>query len=225
MNEYFDYLLTKLGPLQAAKPVLPKSIKDWHDRLPGALVEFWEEHGIGMWANGKFQLCDPDEYAGLVKILLGEDKQFSVDKTYIYGFSAFGELLLWNEIYQNASIDLVYQSATAACTKADWTASDPNAAIMVGMMKINDNDVFTLFEDKPGNPPLFKKCLKALGHVELGECYGMFPALPLGGTLEVASFKKVRALEHFGFLAQLGPISLMDYSGGKQRFVRHLNKG
>jgi hypothetical protein len=75
-NEHFAYLLKKLGPLQQTKPVPQGSIDKWHDRLPGGLLDVWQEHGIGMWANGKFQLCDPDEYAGLVRILFGESKNF-----------------------------------------------------------------------------------------------------------------------------------------------------
>lgn len=59
----------------------------------------------------------------------------------------------------------------------------------------------------------------------LGECYGFFPALEIGGVSLVENTRKVKALEHFTFLAQLGPVRLFDYSSGRQQFVRELGAG
>jgi hypothetical protein len=222
MNQSFQQMINKYGEPQNAIALDAKDIQILISHIPPFLLDLWKVYGIGMWADGKFQFCNPLDYSGVVQLLLKNDPQFLPHQTYLYGFSAFGDLLLWNETYQRLSIDLVYQTASAGCTRANWKPGDPNNAIIPTLMRIDDKDHLTLFENTPNAPPLFKKIVKALGRVSLGECYGMFPALPLGGTLQVSSFKRVKALEHFAFLAQLGPINLIDYAGGKSRTVRQL---
>lgn len=94
------------------------------------------------------------------------------------------------------------------------------------------DDHFEFLLGRYGRPnkaePCAEKELSALqGRLPatLGECYGFFPALEIGGVSLVENTRKVKALEHFTFLAQLGPVRLFDYSSGRQQFVRELGAG
>jgi hypothetical protein len=69
---------------------------------------------------------------------------------------------------------------------------------------------------------MFEKCLKIYGELELGQCYGLVPALAFGGAALVENVEKMSALEHFGFLCQLGQVDLCTYSKGNRSFLRNL---
>lgn len=74
--------------------------------------------------------------------------------------------------------------------------------------------------DKNGKP-LFKRAISKLGRLEIGECYGFFPALALGGSPELENLKRVRAPEHFTIIAQTLEFNLIDVRGpGDQVVVR-----
>ena len=81
------------------------------------------------------------------------------------------------------------------------------------------------YEDTPEAPLMFKRTRKALGELTLGEVYGFVPALEFGGVARLENVRRVSALEHFSFLAQLGPVQLFEYSTGDKRFVRTLGTG
>ncbi|WP_259779841.1 DUF1851 domain-containing protein [Aestuariispira ectoiniformans] len=68
--------------------------------------------------------------------------------------------------------------------------------------------------------PLFARAKKKLGALEPGECYGFFPALAMGGAPKLENLKRVQALEHFLFLAQLQQFTLVDFLSRPVREVR-----
>jgi hypothetical protein len=72
----------------------------------------------------------------------------------------------------------------------------------------SDND----FYDINGNA-LFKRAVKKLGPLEIGECYGFFPALALGGSPELEHLKRVSAPEYFAIVAQTMDFNLIDVQG------------
>ena len=222
MNEDFEYLVKKNGPQAHSQPFDERDATFWAGRLPSGLIEFWRAFGVGTWAGGKFQFCRPDRYAEIVRIVLADDSDFNAEQTHLFGFGAFGDLLLWNEKRQRLSINLPYLEATADATQANWKAIDPNIACTSTLVRVGRDDQFTLFENTDSAAPLFKKCAQRLGEPEPGECYGLFPALALGGSTDINSVKRVKALEHFSILAQLGPVRLVDYSGGSTRYIRNL---
>ncbi|MER0240400.1 T6SS immunity protein Tdi1 domain-containing protein [Fulvimarina sp. MAC8] len=62
------------------------------------------------------------------------------------------------------------------------------------------------FSDYLGEP-MFSPCVERYGAPTMDECYGFFPALAIAGldspTRSVDHIKRVKALEHYTFLAQL----------------------
>lgn len=85
-----------------------------------------------------------------------------------------------------------------------------------------DDDHTDMLEATQGAPVLFARTLKKLSELSPGEVYGFFPALAMGGSARLDTLRKVKALEHLAFLAQLGPARLMDYRSGRESFVREL---
>ncbi len=208
MNRYFTYLVEQYGPPTDAEPFGADDARLLRGRLPEALLAFWTECGIGSWLNAKLQFWHPDKYAGVVKMILDGDPEFAAGKTHLYAFGAFGELQLWNENKDTMSINLPYLRARTASTNPKWHKEDDDAAIIGTLFGLDRKTSLSLFENTPSTPPMFDKCVKTYGKLERGECYGLFPALALGGSTKVANVKRVPALEHFTLLAQLGPVRL-----------------
>ena len=222
MNELFAYKVEKFGAPANAEPFDAAAALQWRNKLPNGLLELWQEYGIGMWANGKFQFCRPDRYDSIVETIFQGDHQFQPSRTHLFGFGAFGDLLLWNEDLQNIAISLPYLRGSADVSEPDFKAYDQNVAISSTLTRIEADTSLTLFENTSSAPPIFNKCRRRFGELEPGECYGLFPALALGGSTDINSVKRVKALEHFSILAQLGPVRLVDYSGGSTRYIRNL---
>ncbi len=222
MNEDFAYVAQKLAPpLQTAHPG-QALVAQFQSKLPSGLIEFWQEYGIGSWAGGKFQFCNPADYAGVVTLILRGDPDLSPDHTHLIGYGAFADLVLWNEKFHGLLVNLPYLRATADFIRPNRKPSEPNIALSSRLYHLSNKRTFTLFDNTASAAPIYERCVKRLGPPDLGECYGLHPALALGGSTDIASVKRVRAREHFAILAQLGPIRLLNYDGLKEIFVRNL---
>ena len=224
-EDRFGYMVGKFGVPAHAQKVDPETLSDMSGKLPSTLLAFWKTYGLGLWLGGKFQFADPLRYAPVVETVLSGDAELSPAQTHVYGYSAFGELYLWSETHQRLRISLPDLSAAGGFTDADWTPSDPDIAIIPTLAMLDHDENANRHEDTPDAPLMFKRTRNKLGEVTLGEVYGFVPALEFGGIARLESVRRVSALEHFSFLAQLGPVQLFDYSSGDQRFVRQLGAG
>ena len=72
-----------------------------------------------------------------------------------------------------------------------------------------DPDVFD--EEDECGVLLFKRAKKKLGALDYRECYGFSLASPLGGYRTLDKLEKFSAPEHYSFLAQLQPFTLIDW--------------
>ncbi len=108
ISESFQFLTDRFG---APKPTRSLDLDDealLRQQLPGSLVDFWKVYGLGQWLEGGFQFCKPDDFASLLPAIFNGDKDFKPEDCFIYGYSAFGGLFIWNKKHYNIEIDLVY---------------------------------------------------------------------------------------------------------------------
>ena len=73
---------------------------------------------------------------------------------------------------------------------------------------------------------MYERCQAMHGHLEAGECYGFFPALAVVGIgspfRRVENIQRVKAMEHFAILAQMGDFHLMKTVPGGVAPVRRI---
>jgi hypothetical protein len=222
VNDVFCYLVEKYGAPQKASPLSQSELVMLHDRLPSGLLDFWREFGAGSWLSGKFQFCSPAQYKSIVDLIFRDDPQFQASRTHLYGYTAFGELWLWNEDFQRLEVSLPRLWAASPVTSHDWTPRDPDRALLAPLSRLDRGATADWREDTDATPLMFERVRRALGELDLGECYGFIPTLQLGGAATLETVRRMPALEHFAALAQLGPIALFDYSETDQHFVRTL---
>lgn len=206
-KDWFAKLLDHNGlPEQASRP-RPEQLAALDGHLPDDLLSFWRRYGIGMWKQGKFQFCLPQRFKPVVDRIFAGDAQLIPGETHIVGFSAFGELLAWNEQHQSLLINLPHFAVRVDKFNDDKVTGNYPIAIPLFLLKFDES--FDFFEDTPKAEPLFSRARARLGQLSLGECYGFVPALPLGGPARLDNLQRMDALTHFSFLADLGRCHLL----------------
>jgi hypothetical protein len=108
LNEEFLYLVEEFGPPVDPVTLEPIRLQALRSRLPGALIDFWSELGVGMICDGMFQFCDPDDLEDIVDGILGNDPDFGPGSVCCYGYSAFSELHGWHQEKGACKVDLMY---------------------------------------------------------------------------------------------------------------------
>lgn len=148
------------------------------------LTALWREDGWARYADGLFWTVDPREFSGLA-----EEWKIVSNKALVFGRNAFGDLFLLNEG------ELFFLSLQGNCL----LPLGPSVYIF-----LNSTLVETDLMDSFFNKKLFKAVHKRLGNLETNECYGLFPALALGGDDEdPTAFRRVKLREYLSILSQI----------------------
>lgn len=219
LTEEFAYIVQKFGAPAGVAPSAAADLGRYAGQLPQALLDLWATHGQGLMLDGKFQFCDPVRFAPLARLIFGNDPDLPAARCHIFGYSAFGTLLVWNEDHDDIRVSLVDATASSLALTGKASPLAPDIAISLPLFQL-DADVFDAY-DQDGKP-LFARSRKALGKLKPGQVYGFVPMLALGGSRRLENLKVVSALEHFAMLAQAAPIQLIDTSTMNARVIRPL---
>jgi hypothetical protein len=222
MQDNINAIFSRNGDFSNNRTVGNDDLNKFQKKIPDFLLEIWRQKGIGSWGNGKYWLCLPSDFDGLLSLIFGKDKDFSDQDCYVIAYTAFGNLIVWSERYGKAEITLLNSIVTC-----DGVINPNNvfpgkvslATEFFGALKRDTVDAYD------GNDkPLFVRAKKKLGALESKECYGFAPALAMGGTPKLGNLKKMKAHEHFLFLAQLQEFTLMDYLSRPIKAVRRIGE-
>lgn len=219
MHEDFQYLVSEYGDFTDVKTVAADDLKSLREVFPAEFIDFLQEAGVGVWQRGRFQFCNPIEMTELCRLIFAGDADFKPERTFIYGYGAIGRLFVWNADWnETMEIDLPRLEATSLLNKK---AKERGMGAIVSSILYLDQGFYDLLDPESAKPVL-AKTLKKHGFLRVGEVLGYFPALAMGGSGTPETLKKVSALEHFTFLAQLGPIKLNRVQEGGGKFLRNL---
>ncbi|SCB58939.1 GAD-like domain-containing protein [Rhizobium aethiopicum] len=70
MNNYqarLDSIVEDFGAPESGTAA--PDVGSYQDKVPEALIDFWQQNGIGTILDGYFQLCDPARYSGILKLV------------------------------------------------------------------------------------------------------------------------------------------------------------
>lgn len=207
MDKVFAKFIEKFGPPIDRREV-PVSSIDWYSgKLPPKLLEYWSEHGWGGYGGGIFWLVNPQDYEPVVSTWIENTRLSSYDTYHLIARSAFGDLYLWGE-KTGFSLEITSISSQFLFYENTFTKEQLNAELQGFILsrEIISND----FND------LFEPARKKFGSLKNDEMYGFFPALMLGGSDSLDHLKKVSAVEHLVFLAQLTDLEPYPFSATPQ---------
>lgn len=219
-NENIDAIFSRNGSFSPHSKVPPDVISAYRGKLPDILLEIWESHGVGVWGEGIFQLCMPDAFNGLLSQIFHADDDFSHQDCHVIGYGPFGYLLVWSERHWMTHIHLNRSEIICPGLIAPERKRSTESIIATVLFGISKN-VTNLGYDED-DKPLFTRARKKLGNLDIGQAFGFFPALAMGGAPRLENLRIVPALEHFLFLAQLQPFNLVDYLANPPRIVREI---
>lgn len=201
------------------RPVAAERIQQYRGKLPEFLLEIWRLHGLGSWAKGLYNLCDPDDFKGLLSQVFHADADLSHQDCHVFAYSAFGELAVWSERHGTVGVALL--TARVDCPGlADPAAKGDPDIRMVNALSLYAEALQALDVSDEDGKPLFARAVKKLGTPEPGQAFGFFPAPAAGGAQDLDHLRLTPALEYFLFLAQLQRFSLVDYLSSPPRIIR-----
>lgn len=180
---YAEILTRVLGPPSQAAPVLPEDLASLAGTVPDDLLALWREHGWAGYGDGLFWTIDPRQLAELLPTW-----SLMPPASMVIGRDAFANLYLLSEgrPYQfNVHRDEPDMVAMSLDLFLETLLDDPE------------------FRQSYMWSDLFVKARKRCGPLQSDECYAFFPALALGGSVDVKSLQRVKYYEHLQFLAQL----------------------
>ena len=227
MASMFTALIGKHGPPAKAMPMAPAELDALAEQLPSELLAFWREYGLGTWLDGKFQFCRPGDYAELVEQVFEDDPDFLPSATHMVGFSAFGQLLLWNEQHKRVVVDLPRLVARVDSFDVRKPGAPIHFSLATPLSLVGHEGSFDVFEQDEAARPLFARALARLGPLDLGQCYGFVPMLAFGGSAKLDRIERLDAEVHFSLLAGAGRCRVMAVQtpGGHPAPLRELGSG
>jgi len=206
-DNHFKSIIDKFGQPAGGGAVDPAMVETYRDRVPVALTAFWTTYGLGFWREGYFQLCDPRRYRPIAKFVFSEDADFPAQRTHIYGFSAFGRLLAWNETHRLVRVDLLDHSVRCVNYFKPKPNISPNIPILTSLFGADDEADDALDAD---GEPMFRRAVKTYGPLAMGQIYAPRLNPALGGAMSLDNFRPAAALEAMSLAAQSGPFVLKD---------------
>lgn len=200
-DEDFQYFLEEFGPQIGRREVPPSSIDYYQGRLPDRLLEYWQEYGWSGYSDGLFWIVNPREYDGALSEWLSGSIFEGKDNFHVIATGAFGKIYVWGEEYGNSFSIVATESYIAP--RHNFSARP----------KDKDFDIRCFFSSKKprylDSYEMFDQAVARLGRLDVGQMYGFFPAVAIGGTRTVENIQKVSAVEHLTFLAQLEGLSIL----------------
>jgi hypothetical protein len=178
--KYSEILASALGhPSTQARA--PK--EEPREDIPEPLQALWLDHGFASYNHGFYWNTDPTEFSDIPHMwprLKGS--------VVVFGRDAFANIYAQTQngiVQLNPSQDEISDIASrldmfflACVTDADFRRS-------------------YMYEN------LFDAALSSQGELVSDECYGFFPALALGGSVDAANVRRVKLKEHLQLLSQL----------------------
>ncbi|WKB52329.1 GAD-like domain-containing protein [Eleftheria terrae] len=204
MDEDFEFFLENIGPPVSARLVPKQVIEKYTGVLPSQLLTYWKEYGWAGYGSGVFWVVDPEEYQPVVKAWIDRTPLAQEDSFYVIGRGAFGRLHFWGrETGVALSIDAVHATAYLGSARLTGEKEDLGIRAFFSRQDQDRNDC-----DDDSGEPLFERALERLGRLSSDEMYGFVPARAMGGNGSLTTLKRVKAIEHLVFLAQLVPLRI-----------------
>lgn len=165
-------ILARNGPLRHAEPVPAEVVALHEGRVPGLILDFWENHGIGELGDGLLKLCMPRMFAEPLGLLLKDDPEFD-GRTVAVAYGPFGNLVLWNGVHglgllshPGAMIDLPFFGK-------DILRTDPDRIVFDYVLG-NDPRFMDVHDDE--GREMYDRARAELGELAPGLIYGLTPA-------------------------------------------------
>ncbi|MGI8723195.1 MAG: GAD-like domain-containing protein [Geodermatophilaceae bacterium] len=213
-DEAFEVFMNQggFGPPIPGKPVPREAFDRYAGVLPDALLRIWAEFGWAGFADGRFWLTDPSEWATAFGEWFGGVDLSLKDSYHVITRDAFGNFDCWGErTGPSLHLDVVTgtlffrdDSAYLQSDGADWS-------LHMWLLGKNPDRMDAYRNDESG---VFATARAGLGQLTYDEVYGFFPPVAWSGGPENSDIHKVGAIVQLSILAQAAPNPLTVHTFG-----------
>ncbi|MEP4198651.1 MAG: GAD-like domain-containing protein [Aliishimia sp.] len=203
--------LKEHGPLTNTQPVSEDVIRMYEGRVPNALLDVWDNYGIGDLGEGRLRLCMPGALRSAAQSLFRGDPEFTSD-VHIVAYGAFGDLVIWSERHQFVFVSMVLSSVEAPILFNEGLRVSDDQAVINDLLLLHPQAMDTT--DDAGQP-MFADALEKYDKLPLMHIYGMQPAASFGRPINVANLAVVEAEDWLQEKLAGSTFSLDDVAGGR----------
>ncbi len=212
MDENFAEFLKKFVPMPNAASFPENSLRKYSGLVPNQLLDYWSRTGLCGFNSGSLWFTDPDEYAELMEVLLDGKTSFRPEECIVFARSAFGHLHVWCERVGTFYISVPELKLNIGSPSPLMLAGKRELKVSAHLLALQRFEDPSLDIVDDNAKFLLKRTQKKLGPVAVDECYGFFPALPLGGSRRLDHLQKVKQNEHLMMVAQMDSLRVFDVS-------------
>lgn len=203
-DEDFELFIEEFGEASLRREVAAQTIAQWRGKLPEQLLTYWQEEGWAAYGDGLFWTVNPADYEDVVDAWLAGTPFAEADTFHAIARSAFGDLYLCGE-KTGPCVTLACALTSIIALQKEVRPKDAEELnleirIFFSGASPSGSDLKDIHRK-----PLFTRALKTLGPLSDTEMYGFEPALPVGGSLELETLRKVEAHPHLMILRELSP--------------------
>lgn len=188
-----EYELAKIieerGPLEDRHEVPAHIIESYEGKVPGILLDFWENYGIGSIGDGRARFVIPRSYANVLEWLFRGDQDFSGD-CHVIAMGAFGDMLLWSERYGLVFVTLPLAMVDAPFHFNPIPKDQVDQVVFDYVIRVNP-EIFDTTDDD--GEVMYERARANLGPLQPYEIYGTVPAIAFDEPLEVDRLARVEA--------------------------------
>ncbi|HGM6770311.1 DUF1851 domain-containing protein [Stenotrophomonas maltophilia] len=168
--------------------------------MPAGIRNQLIKRGRSVFRNGRIQLCHPQDLAMVMELALRQVPDLAPSDTLAYAYSAFGTIYFVHTKYGPGQIDLLRGSILCRRLTDNKLSPACISGTATSVFRLPDEKLDLVGHD---GLPLFEAAVLKHGPLGVGQCFGFFPALGLGGAAQRDSLQVVDAAVHFSMLAQL----------------------
>lgn len=208
MDELLDEMLTELGPVIPATPVLSEKIDAWRGKLPERVLTWWQQVGFAGFADGLVWFPDPDAWTEPVEALLPQCRILSPDLEPVVADgphhpwlrTAFGDLYCWSPSHGAAlTIDPVFRTVNGLDHAQEVRDGLPEIGLEAVVLSRRRR--FDLADEE--GRPLFRRLRTRLGPLDADRMFALTPAAVAGGDVVAENFSVESAIAHLLAIADL----------------------
>ncbi len=229
LNDAFASRVKRNGPPQRIRSIDEEQVDRLSQKLPASYIAFLLEFGFGTYFDGLYRMADPKDFYPILSMILKGDKDLSHKDCHVLAHNAFGFLWIWSERHGVIEIDtpsqMVFSYSLARTDfREQMQLDDRTRNLDKEIVSVLPRDKDDADYSDVNDEPMFDACVEAYGTPSVDECFGFFPALAFAGVFSekrhVGSIKRVDAMTHYAFLAQLGTFYLTKLGPGGYEAVR-----
>ena len=196
LDEHLEVFIEDMGRTEIFQEVSEETIKEFKNKVPDKLLEYWEIEGFRAYGNGIVWITNPKMYTETITFYLRGTPFETLDRFYAFYINAFGDIRAIGEKTSCAiTLNIADNSIiTTANFKPLEDMRKRNKIIQSEFVVIEkeDNDYF----DIKTNQSLFDQAYKKFGMLKADEVYAFKRRLCDGGVPTIDNIQVENIFEY-----------------------------